>query len=191
MLASVLRNSRLYAEMALHKNKLNKQQLSTEAGGFSLILDATKFIRVCGGGGLKLSTPPPPSRAALHNYIHLWHPACRFIVNDGDCHTSLLANQIARAVACQLSDRMSSFPTSLAGEVERGLGAGQFPGPDSAASLGGTPDFIQFGERRVCRDEAESRAVRPSTYPPATECAERNSIAMSPKLIMFALSSRV
>eukprot|EP00752_Nemacystus_decipiens_P007358 g6580.t1 len=44
----------------------------------------------------------------------------------------------------KLSDRISTFPTSLAGEVERGLQAGQFPGPDSPASLGGTPDFIQF-----------------------------------------------
>ena len=41
---------------------------------------------------------------------------------------------------------MASFPTSLAGEVQRGAEAGQFPGPDSAASPRGTPDFIDYGE---------------------------------------------
>lgn len=46
----------------------------------------------------------------------------------------------------QLSDRMATFPTSLAGEVRRGLESGEFPGPISAASPRGTPDFIQFGE---------------------------------------------
>ncbi|CAB1104920.1 unnamed protein product [Ectocarpus sp. CCAP 1310/34] len=48
----------------------------------------------------------------------------------------------------KLSDRMTTFPTSLAGEVDRGFErAGQFPGPDSTAaatSLRGTPEFIQF-----------------------------------------------
>lgn len=42
---------------------------------------------------------------------------------------------------------MASFPTSLAGEVERGTEAGQFPGPGSSASPRGTPDFIDYGER--------------------------------------------
>ncbi|CAN0304020.1 unnamed protein product [Pylaiella littoralis] len=44
----------------------------------------------------------------------------------------------------KLSDRMATFPTSLAGEVKRGLEPGQYPGPDSTASPRGMPDFIQF-----------------------------------------------
>ena len=78
--------------------------------------------------------------------------------------------------SCQLSDRLSSFPTSLAGEVERGLAAGQFPGPGSPASLGGTPDFIQFGERWMggCQDRAETE---PSVLPSPPELMpNRNSI---------------
>lgn len=46
----------------------------------------------------------------------------------------------------QLSDRGSSFPTTLAGIVERGSQAGQFPGSDSILCPRGTPDFIDYGE---------------------------------------------
>lgn len=79
---------------------------------------------------------------------------------------SVTLSQTPVPLARQLSDRMETFPTSLAGEVERGLEAGQFPGPDSAASLGGTPDFIQFGERPVLvtqRSRANPSACLPQT----------------------------
>lgn len=45
----------------------------------------------------------------------------------------------------QLSDRLATFPTSLAGVIGRGTEAGQFPGPTSAASPRGTPAFIEYG----------------------------------------------
>lgn len=48
----------------------------------------------------------------------------------------------------QLSDRMTTFPTSLAAAVERGTEPGQFPGPDPVHSGRGTPDFIQFGKQK-------------------------------------------
>lgn len=44
----------------------------------------------------------------------------------------------------KLSDRGSSFPTTLAGIVERGSQAGQFPGSDSILCPRGTPDFIDY-----------------------------------------------
>ncbi|CAN0053797.1 unnamed protein product [Scytosiphon promiscuus] len=95
---------------------------------------------------------------------------------EGRCGVRRLkpCSQSAREAGhVKLSDRMATFPTSLAGEVRRGLETGEFPGPTSAASPRGTPDFIQFASH------AAKEALEMSGWVPKTEGErDRAGVAM-------------
>ncbi|CAM9983441.1 unnamed protein product [Hapterophycus canaliculatus] len=85
---------------------------------------------------------------------------------EGKCGIRRLnpcSHSAAGAGHVKLSDRMATFPTSLAGDVRRGVETGEFPGPASAASPRGTPDFIQFASH------AAREALEMSGWAPKTE----------------------